>query len=100
MKIVLRELGVVQLGEEKALATPYCSLSIYKNLISFTRPCRDGIKDSSFKLKKSRLRMHVRRNLFTMRVVRHWDRLPRQTVAAPSLEVFKVRSDGTLNNLM
>jgi len=34
-----------------------------------------------------------------MRVVRHWNRLPRQVVTAPSLEVFKARLDGALSNL-
>jgi len=38
--------------------------------------------------------------LFTTRVGRHWDRLPRAVVAAPSLEVFKARSDGALNSLV
>jgi len=32
--------------------------------------------------------------------VRHWHRLPRETVNAPSLEVFKVRLDRVLSNLV
>jgi len=35
-----------------------------------------------------------------MRVVKHWNRLPRETVAAPSLAVFKARLDGALSNLV
>jgi len=35
-----------------------------------------------------------------VRVVMHWSRLPREVVAAPSLEVLKVRLDGALSNLI
>jgi len=35
-----------------------------------------------------------------MRVVKHWHRLPREVVAAPSLEVFKARLDGALSNVV
>jgi len=35
-----------------------------------------------------------------MRVVRHWHRLPREAVDAPSLEAFKARLDGALSNLV
>ena len=31
-------------------------------------------------------------------MVRHWTRLPREAVDAPSLEVFKARPDGALSN--
>jgi len=35
-----------------------------------------------------------------MRVVKHWNELPRQVVDAPSLETFKVRLHGALSNLL
>jgi len=41
-----------------------------------------------------------RKKFFTLRVVRHWHRLPREAVDAPSLGVFKSRLDGALSNLV
>ena len=38
--------------------------------------------------------MDVRGKLFTVRVVRCWNRLPRDVVDAPSLEMIKARLDG------
>ena len=35
-----------------------------------------------------------------MSVVKHWNRLPRKAVDAPSLEIFKARLDGALSNLV
>jgi len=37
---------------------------------------------------------------FTVRVVRRWNRLPREVVDAPSLEAFKARLDGALGSLV
>ena len=52
-----------------------------------------------FKLRKWRFRLYVRRKFFTKRVVRHWKRLPREAVDAPSLKELKYRLDGALGNL-
>ncbi|KFV58221.1 hypothetical protein N341_01736, partial [Tyto alba] len=51
-------------------------------------------------LKEGRFRLDIRKKLFTMKVVKHWNRLPRVVVDAPSLETFKVRLDGALNNMI
>ncbi|KFQ92499.1 hypothetical protein Y956_13865, partial [Nipponia nippon] len=55
---------------------------------------------NGFKLKEGGFRLDIRKKFFTMRVVRHWNRLPREAVDAPSLDVFKARLDGALSNLV
>ncbi|KFQ07764.1 hypothetical protein N330_13091, partial [Leptosomus discolor] len=54
---------------------------------------------NSFKLKKGRFRLDVKK-FFTVRMVRHWHRLPREAVAAPSLAVSKARLDGAWSSLV
>lgn len=48
-----------------------------------------------FKLKKDQSRLGIRKNFFTMRMIIYWNRLPREVVNAPSLEIFKVRLEGS-----
>ena len=60
----------------------------------------ERIRSEGFNLKKSRFIVNIRKKFFTVRIVRHWHRLPREAVAAQSLKVFKARLDGTLGNLI
>jgi len=66
----------------------------------FTRVCSDRTRGNGCKLKEGRFRLDIRNKFFTMSVVKHWNRLPREAVAVPSLEVFKARLDGALSNLV
>jgi len=66
----------------------------------FSRGCCDGTRVSGFNLREGRCRLDIRKNFFTMRVLKHWRRLPREVVEAPSLETFKARLEGALRNLV
>jgi len=57
-------------------------------------------RSNDFKLRKGRFRLDIRKKVFTMRVVKHWNRLPRELVEAPSPETFKARLDVALSNLI
>jgi len=52
------------------------------------------------KLRESRFRLDIRKKFFTMRVVKHWHRLPREVEEALSLETLKARLDRALSNLI
>jgi len=50
----------------------------------FTRIYSDRARGNGFKLQESRFRLHIKKKFFTMRVVRHWGRLPREDVDTAS----------------
>ena len=60
----------------------------------FTHADSNRMRGNGFKLKERRFGLDVRQKVFTYREVRHWHRLPREAVDAPSLKVFRVRLDG------
>ncbi|KFW79175.1 hypothetical protein N305_04061, partial [Manacus vitellinus] len=55
---------------------------------------------NGYKLKEGKSRLDIRKKFFTVRVVRHWNRMPREAVDAPNLAVFKARLDKALSNLV
>jgi len=55
---------------------------------------------SSPSLRHRKFRLNMRKNFFPLRVTEHWNRLPRQVVEFPSLEIFKTRLDKVLCSLL
>jgi len=66
----------------------------------FSRACCDRTRSNGFKLREGRFRLDRRKRFYTMRVVKHYNRLAREAVEAPSLETFKVRLHGALSHLV
>jgi len=102
----LRELGLFSLEKRRLwgdlrAAFQYLNGAYRKNGENiFSRAHCDRTKSNGFKLQEGRLRLDIRKKFSMIRVVKHWHWLPREVVEAPSLETFKARLDGALNNLV
>ncbi|KFV79377.1 hypothetical protein N308_10730, partial [Struthio camelus australis] len=52
------------------------------------------------KRKPRKFHLNMRKNFLTVRVTEHWNRLPREEVVSPSLEIFKTRLDVIPGNML
>ena len=102
----LRELGLFSLEKRRLQGGLIAAFQYIKGAYKkgaerlSTRACSDRRRGEGFKLKEGRFRLAIGKKCFTVRVLRHWNGLPRDAVDAPSLEVFKVRLEGSWSNLM
>uniref|UniRef100_A0A8C3PM34 Aldehyde oxidase n=1 Tax=Calidris pygmaea TaxID=425635 RepID=A0A8C3PM34_9CHAR len=102
----LRELGLFSLKKRRLRGDLIAAFQYLKGAYRkageslFRKACCDRTRGNGFKLEGNRFRLEIRRGFFTVRVVEHWNRLPREVVEAPSLEIFKERLDEALGNLV